>query len=139
MQFESITGLGLNADALIRAYFSFANGTLDQATDTSNGPKVINQLRALRTYAAMYATRAREIEASPDFAALDVKVQHDIVAIAEESEKALDDIDDEVEPDRKWTKLSRQEKEDATERLRADNAQLGKIRARLKGQMRGQS
>jgi hypothetical protein len=139
VMFESVTGIGLRADALIRSYFSFSEGQLDAATDTANSPKQLIEVRGLANTVQAYADQARALMALPEFATLDPKVQRDITAIAEESEAAVVEIKSETDPDNKWNTLTSRQKDDVMQRVLADSASVASIRARLKHQKRGQA
>lgn len=139
VNFKSVTGVGLAADQLIRSYAEFAGdaGLLSQTTDTSNSPRLVIELRALRTAVVGYRDRAQAITASATFAELDPNVQDDIRLIAEECAAAVEEIDEEVEPNGRWAKLSEHEKEGATQRLQVDSGRVAGISARLRHQKRG--
>jgi hypothetical protein len=135
---KSQSAIATKADLLIAEYMVFKDVDVPKQTDTRNGPRYVYELRNLALRAKGFAERAREIMSdAPAFNALAPLVQEDVIAIAEESEIAVVELDDEVEPDKKWAKLSRDTKAKATDRLLADEAALVTAKARLRGERRG--
>ena len=139
LTFKSFSGVAVAADQLIRSYAAFAGdgGVLEQTTDTRNGPKFIVELRALRSHVAIYAERARAIMADSSFAQLDEAVRDDVAAIAAEAEVALVEIDDEADPDKKWTGLTAHQRENVTQHLPINGTAVDAVRARLRHQRKG--
>jgi hypothetical protein len=134
---KSVTGISLDAEALIRSYHSWAEGALQSFTDTRNGPKNLIELRNCQSNAKAYAQRAREILSREGSAGLDPLVTEDLTAIAEELEAGIAEIDQIADPDIVWSKLDRSRKEDVTQRIPAEPTDVDGIRARLHGKMRG--
>lgn len=139
LQLKSVTALSVNADQLIRAYAEFAGdgGLVEQTTNEAHGPKYLIELRALRSHVSVYRDRAAQIMAEATFSQLDQDVQDDIRLIAEECAIAIEELDDEVVPDKKWVNLSENEKHEATDRLRASGDAVKTVRARLRHERRG--
>lgn len=135
---KSVTGLGIDAEHLIRGWAQWSRGAVVAQTDVSNGPKRALDLRALESQAQAYADGARKILADPGAAQLDAAVRDDLTAIAEECEAAVADFAEETEPDRKWAKLSRADKLKATAEVLVDDKSVERYRARLQGKLRGQ-
>lgn len=136
---KSLNALQLDADALIRSYHSWQAGALHQWTDTKNGPKTLVELHGLRSNAQQYANSAREILARTGADALAADIRADLVAIAEEMESGIVEIDEVADPDVVWPKLDRQKKLEVTQRLYAADDRVQAIRARLQGRRRGET
>jgi hypothetical protein len=103
-----------------------------------NGRKSVAAMRALRDHAKNHRDDAKLIAADPAFKDLDPKKQADITAIGEEMDLLLAEMDEETDPDKKWTKADGTSKLDATAGMRVDDAAVEKFKARASGKMRGQ-
>ncbi len=134
---KSVTAVGLAADSLIRAYHSWREGMLLGFTDTANGPRSLLDLRNVQSNARSYARIARDLIADAQFATLDQLVRDDIIAIAEELEAGVAEIDDISHPDNIWPTLDEDKKRDITQRIYADDRAVTSIRERLQGKRRG--
>jgi hypothetical protein len=135
---QSITALDMRATNRIIAWNSWANGILLDITNPLSGRKSVAAMRALRDHAKNHRDDAKLIAADPAFKDLDPKKQADITAIGEEMDLLLAEIDEETDPDKKWTKADGTSKLDATAGMRVDDAAVEKFKARASGKMRGQ-
>lgn len=135
--FESQAAIQADAEQLIRAYISFKDGgELDAATDTRNGGKKVHELRGLVNRAKAFALTADRYIAQASFTSLPQAVQNDVRAISEECSALVADVEDEIEPDKKIAKLSREQKAAVTDNLIVDDMAMKHARARLKGEKR---
>lgn len=134
---KSLTGLQLDADALIRSWYSWKRGALIAWTNTDNGPVRLIELRGLQSNARSYARQARDLMTQAGFASLTQDVKDDVSAIAEEMELGIDEIEQVAHPDNAWAKLDLDKKADVTQHVSANDRDVAAIRERLAGNRRG--
>jgi hypothetical protein len=136
---KSVTGLDLRAKNRIIAWKTWSDGTLlDMTNPLNGGRKTVAMMRALRDQAKNHRDDAKVIAADPNFNQLEANVQADIVAIGEEMDTLLVEMDAETDPDKKFATADGTAKLDATAALRVDDATVEKFKNRASGKMRGQ-
>ena len=135
---KSITGIGLDAESLIRSWHSWKEGGGRTFTDTIGGQKTAIELRNCQSNARAYAKMARDMMARSGFDALDSDVRDDIQSIAEEMEIAVEEIDQLADPDEIWRSVDRDKKNDITQRVFIENVDVERVKERVLGNRRGQ-
>jgi len=137
--FESMPRLELQAKQLLLSYMHFVDKSAAPAlaarrTDTP----FVGDVQGLALELDGFARAAREVEADPEFQLLPQEVRRDVIALGEEAEVAVVEIKEICEPDEVWFKAGRDIKQNASNRLRSDPADIDLIRARLSHELRKQ-
>lgn len=135
---KSLTTIQADADSFIRAWHAWRESALRVFVGSAASDRRLHEIRPCREKAAHYFSQAQALMSSVDFATLHPDVQADVTAIAEEMQLAVAEIDLEAQADAVWQKLDHAKKRDVTQCVTLDAAEIAKVRARIRGELRGQ-
>lgn len=136
--FVGVVAIATRTDGLIRDFLGFQQGRLQSFANTWNGPRLVAELRAFREDVAGFKQRAEVLLADPDAHLLDPDRIHNLNAIVTEVAAAVEEIDEDADPEKKWVAMNDRQKKDATQSMPVDAEQLSAIAARLRGHRSGE-
>ncbi len=136
--FKGSMALKDDIDDLVRVVKSFQKTTLMILTDTT-APRRNREIELLKKDVSNFAQRARAIVNDPAFntAAIGDDERHNATVIADEFAAALAEIDEVVDPDKHWSRLTGGDKTDIIREARVADEHTQRIRDRLTGKLVG--
>lgn len=138
--FRSLPKLQIAAKGLLVDYAEWAEKVADRVLSArgANAPS-LDELATMLPQLTSFRDEALALSRDPGFDGLADGLQADVIAIAEESDLALSEIDALNDPDAVWASLPRGQKQALIAQMRHAPATSDIIRSRIKHEIRKQN
>lgn len=136
--FKSSSFIERRARQLLQAYYDWLHGNAAEALDPTTPTRALD-LANVRNGVTAFQTTAREIIGDAEFQSLEADLQDDVRQLAEESEKAAEEIGVAISPDSLYAQLDTQGKHHLTKTIVLRSEKVDLLKARLHHKRRNET